>query len=922
MKYSHKKFFQSLLCLGFVGSIAADSVQLLETRIIPPAAQNYLQSISNGIGASGNFTNTTGPVDLTGGSDRVLLHALSQAQVEAVDICKSYAFSPTTANYHIADTGKWLRDYTNANRNRPYFKSHGLGSTIAYDYLGHTTWKCAVGTVQACHVRCTDVVEHVEDLVEARRVFFALASIGNFVNAVDRVHDGLVAAQVNVGLMASRMSFTFFWWTPSEEEIFRNKLYDGTITATIWACQSLLSSLVPIIPWEKIQDFILVKTSLALGKPIVDVGWLRDVVHNTEPVRQEGIDIINEAFQITSNFREYEINVPESYGGKFRWNPNGLTLGDWEDNNLYLDGRTWTREFYGEKHLPMTIPEDGSIPYRKGYFPDFRGRWKKHGFLKAFQHSYKDLMDLIDGTFLRLTTSGMNREIIRNEEGFQINKLPKEEMLGWGKSATGLVDKGMLSIAPNVSPGRLEGGQSFNDFKFDLQTRLWPIPDEPDRVWEKGSLEKKLKVAQSAFNIFANGFSGYMLPGLVRGMFSNWQGEDRPREQNDASLQFAIQESLRQSRGLIVDSVNRIMGTAEIDSDGATELSKILEYGSFLPADGAALDAWTKSDVESSLTKNIFYKTLNSALTSQKVYITCTRHMDYEKFDPSVDLVAALEDSCKADKSGPQNLKACIGDQVCYLYRWNDRGLKLAHHNEEPFGFDAIEDEPWEVDPAAIIKSSVSTYMLGIENTHNTDQSGAEPPLLSIGPSADAISNPEFPGVFSIPVCLSPYNWNTQLDNYGIHDDLNPHSSKKNLPCYCGPLGSQTQQVWEAVGFSTSGAKDRYARELCPRQIKKKIQEPLERYVAMCRLEVRNSHGIVKKGKDKFCDVVVKELEKMGFVSVSQEVDQEVAKAFMCKIYRSKDSKCERYKNTPFSRIWEETLQPILERKAREARGN
>ncbi|KAL7276651.1 hypothetical protein RUND412_000356 [Rhizina undulata] len=892
----------------YISLSAGDSIKLVNPHYVPDAIKPLL--INNA--ALSLFNTTTQTADPFGADDSVLLHTLSKEQVEAVDICKSYAFSPTVANYHISGAGQWLRSYTLANRNRPFMKSHGLVATIAYDYLGDTNWKCAIGTIASCSIKCTDVVEHVEDLVEARRVYFVLASVGHFVNVADLIHTSLISAQSNVGLMASRMSFTFFWWTPSQEEVFRENLYRSLQKATVWAVQSLLNSVVPVIPWGEIQKFIMLKLSLAMDKPISDIGEFKSAFHDLHPENAEFQEIIDRYYQMFEDVQDYEINVPEQFGGQYRFTPNGNTLHGWWSNNVHVFYREWQRKIYGEWHYMRWLghergKEYGMYPY--GFFKDFRGRWNKAGFKKAIQHAWLDFKELVENSF----QGGRDKQIIeRNELGFQINKSPFEERRSKAlEESAELGDKRIISHG-EVRPGRLEAGKSFNQYKLDMQTRLWPIPDEPDRVWDKGNLEIKLKVAQAVFNVFVNGGINHLLPGNLASLFDHWKGENNPHSFNDAAMKFIIGHSVQATRTNMVDSVNRVMRSMDISDDGSTELSRILEYGSFLPAHGGSLSKWTHSDVEKSLTKNLFYKTLNSALRSQKVYISCTSHIT-DKIDLylSGDLEAILEDSCAQDKSGPQNLKACIGDKVCYLYRWNDRGVKIAHHNEEPFGFDQIEDEPWEVNPEAIIKSSVNMYILQLGNGTDISVLASSLPLLAIGPSAEAISNPEFPGVFTIPVCVSPYNWNTQLDGYGFHDDINPHSSKKNLPCYCGPLGSETKQIMKAVGFHSSGARDRYYKELCPRQIKEKIKDPLEQYMALCRLNVHVSGLLIKNGKDKFCDVVIKEIEGAGYASITQEMHPEIRDAFMCKIERKKNGKCRKYKNSPFSKVWEETREVV-----------
>jgi hypothetical protein len=122
-----------------------------------------------------------------------------------------------------------------------------------------------------------------------------------------------------------------------------------------------------------------------------------------------------------------------------------------------------------------------------------------------------------------------------------------------------------------------------------------------------------------------------------------------------------------------------------------------------------------------------------------------------------------------------------------------------------------------------------------------------------------------------------------------------------------------------------SRALDTYVTKNCPRQIKARIGDWLERYVAMCRLNIRKSVGRIRKGQDKFCKLVLAELEKRG-ISSTMELDPEVRHSIECKIKRKKRGRCAPFYRTPISAAWEETEQFIAARKeseaaAKEARG-
>lgn len=122
------------------------------------------------------------------GTTSALYHDISYYAKDNVEICKSRPFAPTQLNYIRSGADGWLKNYTLENKDRGYFKKHGLVSTIAFDFLGDTNFKCAIGVQHSCTVKCPNIVGHIEDLTLARRVYFVLSSAGHFVSAVDMVH--------------------------------------------------------------------------------------------------------------------------------------------------------------------------------------------------------------------------------------------------------------------------------------------------------------------------------------------------------------------------------------------------------------------------------------------------------------------------------------------------------------------------------------------------------------------------------------------------------------------------------------------------------------------------------------------------------------------------------------------------------------
>jgi hypothetical protein len=120
--------------------------------------------------------------------DTNLFRKLAQTDLDAIEICKSYAFDASQVNWHVADTHRWMREYALENKDREYFQRNGLVATIAFDHLGIGNFKCAIGTSHLCRVDCPTVVKSVQDLEVARHVFFTLNSASHLLTVTEIVH--------------------------------------------------------------------------------------------------------------------------------------------------------------------------------------------------------------------------------------------------------------------------------------------------------------------------------------------------------------------------------------------------------------------------------------------------------------------------------------------------------------------------------------------------------------------------------------------------------------------------------------------------------------------------------------------------------------------------------------------------------------
>jgi len=241
----------------------------------------------------------------------------------------------------------------------------------------------------------------------------------------------------------------------------------------------------------------------------------------------------------------------------------------------------------------------------------------------------------------------------------------------------------------------------------------------------------------------------------------------------------------------------------------------------------------------------------------------------------------------------------------------------MGHHNEEPFGLKELAGPPWDINIQDIITSS---FFSKIDKKGNAQLADNSADFINSGLGGNTVLNPSTAGVFTVPVCLAPKNWNTQTEGYWIGNDINPYASVKALPCYCGNLGEDTSQIWQETGLMSSGAQRTYTHTNCPNQFKKRLSDWLERYVAMCNMNIHKAKvgKKIKSGKHPLCDLVKHELQRTGVQTIT-ELDQEVRYAFECKIKRKKKSKkCKKYYRSPISSVWDETKDAILDREEKE----
>lgn len=107
---------------------------------------------------------------------------------EAARICRSPAWALTPENWIFSGAKEFLDAYTVATDGSYIRKKHGLVGSLAYHYLGEENFRCSIGMTQSCVVSCKDFVMAIEDLEEARLVYFVLSSVSHFAAVADLIH--------------------------------------------------------------------------------------------------------------------------------------------------------------------------------------------------------------------------------------------------------------------------------------------------------------------------------------------------------------------------------------------------------------------------------------------------------------------------------------------------------------------------------------------------------------------------------------------------------------------------------------------------------------------------------------------------------------------------------------------------------------
>lgn len=171
-----------------------------------------------------------------------------------------------------------------------------------------------------------------------------------------------------------------------------------------------------------------------------------------------------------------------------------------------------------------------------------------------------------------------------------------------------------------------------------------------------------------------------------------------------------------------------------------------------------------------------------------------------------------------------------------------------------------------------------------------------------------ALSTITTAGAFTVPVCVSKYNFNSpyldpSFKNYRIDVDYTQSKTalkSNSLPCNCGLWGSETAAVWTAVGIRMS---DPWLGKTCVAQIRKKIKAPIERYIALCQINwstgsfTNRADGWMKfLGRDEYCDTIVNTVLRLG-IKTEEDLDPVTKLTILCRINGWNIGRCRIYKS-------------------------
>ncbi|TGZ82925.1 hypothetical protein EX30DRAFT_347273 [Ascodesmis nigricans] len=366
---------------------------------------------------------------------------------------------------------------------------------------------------------------------------------------------------------------------------------------------------------------------------------------------------------------------------------------------------------------------------------------------------------------------------------------------------------------------------------------------------------------------------------------------------------YTAREFYEASGILAMSSIEKAMaelasGRLKLGGSSTPAVIDLLALGNLLDISTDKLLA-EAAEADQHVANRLLQRAVNFALNEDKTWVTCTS--DFMNRENKKVF------RCEADTSGPQDCKACLAipkPQVCYLYQWTRVSvIPLLQNNDEGRNTKPVQFDHWKtrfnINPTDTVISSVLGHDMQSPNYRLLPN---ELPMTNaLNTSFGALSTAAAPGAFTLPICNSRHNFNSHyLDpstkDYRIDVDFSRHrayGASKSLPCNCGPWGSETESVWSAAGLNLN---DGWLAETCQLDILKKIKSPIERYVALCRINRRGSY-IRKTGKAADCDAVINTIDRLG-VQEEKEIDPLTRLAIHCQINGNTKGRCRAYRQT------------------------
>jgi len=381
---------------------------------------------------------------------------------------------------------------------------------------------------------------------------------------------------MNLQGMIQKMSMDFFYTSPTMGERERQRLWHFFVQLTIWSVQTAINSVVPLIPWSTIQDYVIYRASKA-SNVALDTGPRLDRFGDPEFDQWRGA-VLEETLGDIMYFQgitgDATLTVPPSYGGHDRWNPGGATVQDWMRVNAGAE-RRWYHYFF-DTPLPMdTATAEVRVDSREGWFPDFRRRAHSDGVLAAISHAWKDFKELVRGTADREAgawwwagNSGSTESL-----GY-LDHQRHTEPPSFLEPGQQLASIGPMESWHPSDQWRHEYGQSRHDMLLDIWTRGLASQLEyryppPMKDTANHLMTKLDNVRIGLGKLYPITFS-LAMPMYIRETMESFtfSGTDRNHDVNSANLAFMVQESGRYSRRIIKQNVNTMFESSVVGPEG------------------------------------------------------------------------------------------------------------------------------------------------------------------------------------------------------------------------------------------------------------------------------------------------------------------------------------------------------------------